>query len=126
MHQISMSSVVPLAGRLSQTFAPHVCILVFSTIFTIGIIITSVAPSLASFLLGRSITGIGAAGVLPLAIVLVLELTNEKQRGIFVGLVNSGFTAGVALGAVLAGAIAPNLGWVRASFFRSSELTDNL
>jgi len=44
--------------------------------------------------------------------VLVLELANGKRRGLFIGLVNSGFTFGVSMGAVIAGALLPVTGWV--------------
>ena len=42
----------------------------------------------------------------------VLELAGKKRRGLFIGLVNTAFTSGVALGAVIAGALLPVAGWV--------------
>ncbi|MCJ1442035.1 MAG: hypothetical protein MMC23_002527 [Stictis urceolatum] len=59
---IAMSSVSPLAGRLSQVFSPRYCILVAAVVFSIGSLVTSQAPRLSVFLVGRVITGIGAAG----------------------------------------------------------------
>lgn len=47
-----------------------------------------------------------------IAIILVLELSGKKRRGTFIGLVNTGFTVGVSLGAVIAGALLPITGWV--------------
>lgn len=44
--------------------------------------------------------------------ILVLELTGKKRRGLFIGLVNAGFTTGVSFGAVVAGALLPVTGWV--------------
>jgi len=77
-----------------------------------GALVTALSPGFPVFLVGRVITGIGAACIFPVSIVFVLELTSKKRRGLFIGLVNSGFTSGVAIGAVVAGALAPWLGWV--------------
>jgi len=114
--KIAMSSLTPVAGRLSQMFSPRTCIFVSSLLFSIGLLVTSVAPSFESFLVGRVITGIGAAGVMTVSIILVLELTSGKRRGLFVGLVNSGYITGVSLGAFIAGALEPKIGWVRRAF----------
>jgi MFS family permease len=115
--QIAISSIAPLAGRFAQIFSAGNCIFVSSVIFSIGLLVTSQAPSLTAFLVGRAVSGIGAAGVLTIAIILVLELTGKKRRGLFVGLVNAGYTSGVAFGAVVAGALLPVTGWVSWSRF---------
>jgi MFS family permease len=54
-----------------------------------------------------------------ISFILVLELSGKKRRGLFIGLVNSGFTTGVSLGAVVAGALVTGMGWVN---FPASEL----
>lgn len=110
--QIAVSSIAPLAGRFAQVFSARNCIFVSSVIFSIGLFVTAQAPSFAAFLVGRVISGIGAAGILTISIILVLELTGKKERGLFIGLVNAGYTIGVALGAVVAGALLPVTGWV--------------
>lgn len=107
-----MSSISPLAGRLCQIFSPRTCIFVSSIIFALGAIVVSIAPAFASFLVGRVVMGIGAAGIFTISIILVLELTGGKRRGLFIGLINSGFTASIALGAIGGGALVPTIGWV--------------
>ena len=107
-----MCSTSPLVGRLCKIFSPRTCIFAASIFFAIGNLITSLTPSFAGFIVGRAISGIGGAGIVAIAAILVLDLASEKRRGLFLGLMNSGFTAGVSLGAVLAGALAPAVGWV--------------
>ena len=85
---------------------------VASIIFAIGAIITSAAPSFAVFLIGRGVAGIGGAGIIALALILILQLASNKRRGLLLGLVNSGFTIGVSIGAVFGGALLPVIGWV--------------
>ncbi|KAJ9298604.1 hypothetical protein DTO271G3_3571 [Paecilomyces variotii] len=108
---IAMSSITPLGGRLSQIFSPRNYILGSSIVMAIGLLITSLAKTLWVFLLGRVITGGGGAGIMATSIILVLELSSKKRRGLFIGMVNAGFTTGVASGAVLAGAVTPHFGW---------------
>lgn len=111
-----MSSTSPLNGKLSQIFSPRVSIFVSSIILALGALITSLANDFTGFVIGRIVTGVGAAGVFTVSIIIVLELSSAKRRGIFMGLLNSGYTVGVAAGATLAGGLLPVLGW-RALFW---------
>ena len=86
--------------------------LVASLLFSMGELVTSQAPDLTVFLVGRAISGVGGAGIMTISFILVLELSGKKRRGLFIGLVNSGFTTGVSLGAVIAGALVNVRGWV--------------
>ena len=88
---------------------------VASLVFTAGTILSALAQDFAGFLAGRAITGIGGAGIVACSIILVLELAPENRRGLFLGLVNTGFTVGVSLGAVVAGALVSSTGWVSPS-----------
>jgi MFS family permease len=107
---VSMSSLSPLAGKLSYVIAPRFLMFFATIILGMGSLITGFANSLAVFLLGRALSGIGAAGLLSVSIVLVIQLTSQKRRGLAVGLVNTAFTVGVAAGAIIAGALEPIVG----------------
>jgi MFS family permease len=107
-----MSSTSPLAARLAQIFSPRNCILAGSLFFAVGGIVTSQAKDVKVFLLGRAIQGIGGAGIMTISFILVLELAGKKKRGLYIGLVNAGFTTSVSFGALIAGALLPLTGWV--------------
>ncbi|KAJ4511543.1 hypothetical protein HRR83_004419 [Exophiala dermatitidis] len=113
---IAITSITPIAGRISAIFGPRVYLLASIVIQTCGLLATSQARSLSTFLLGRAVTGIGSAAVTPVALILVRELTSERRRGLFFGCINTGYTAGVACGAIIAGALEPLVGW-RAIFW---------
>ncbi|KAF2707260.1 MFS multidrug transporter-like protein [Pleomassaria siparia CBS 279.74] len=108
---IAMSGLAPLFGRFSQVFSPRLCMFGSTIIITVGTIITSTASSLRIFLVGRVITGSGAAGVFIVASILVVQLSTPKTRGLYIGLVNCCMTSGISLGAVIAGALLPKVGW---------------
>lgn len=117
-----MSSTSPLLGKLAQIFSPRVCLFASTIILAIGGLVTSRADAFPAFIAGRIITGLGAAGIFTISIIVVLELSGPKRRGIMIGLLNSGYTIGVALGATAAGALLPRVGW-RALFWMQAPLS---
>ncbi|ORY12418.1 major facilitator superfamily domain-containing protein [Clohesyomyces aquaticus] len=108
---IAMSSMAPLMGRLSQLFSPRLCMFYSTIVICVGTVITSLSNSFEMFMVGRVFTGAGAAGVLIIAIIIVIQLASPKNRGLYIGLVNAGMTVGVSLGAVIAGALVDKIGW---------------
>ncbi|KAF2209807.1 hypothetical protein CERZMDRAFT_100209 [Cercospora zeae-maydis SCOH1-5] len=113
---ITLSSLGPLNGKLSSVFSPRSCIVVSSLLLALGCFLCALSSSFETFVFGRSFQGVGASGVFTISIIIVLELTGSKRRGLGIGLLNSGFTVGVAAGATAAGALLPITGW-RALFW---------
>ncbi|GAB7356210.1 hypothetical protein MBLNU459_g6790t1 [Dothideomycetes sp. NU459] len=116
-----MSSTSPLTGKLSQLFSPRICMFTSTIIMAIGVLVTASAGDFTAFIAGRIVTGIGAAGIFTVSIIIVLELSSPKRRGIMIGLLNSGYTVGVALGATFAGALLSKTGW-RALFWMQAPI----
>ncbi|KAI1668377.1 major facilitator superfamily transporter [Pyrenophora tritici-repentis] len=77
----------------------------------IGLIITSTSVSFGHFVLGRVITGAGGGGIFIVASIMAIQMTSPKRRGLYMGLANTAMTVGVSLGAVIAGALEPRIGW---------------
>jgi MFS family permease len=118
---IPLSALGPLNGKLSSVFSPRHCVFASALIMAVGGLLSAFAVSFEAFIIGRVVTGIGASGILPIAIIIVLEFSSSKRRGIAIGLLNSGYTAGVALGATAAGGLLPLVGW-RALFWAQAPL----
>lgn len=110
---VGMSSFAPVMGRLSTVFSPRRTIFFSTVLFALGALLTSLANHFAYFIVGRAIAGVGGSGVFTVAIILVIQLSSPKQRGLVVGMLNSGYTVGVSVGAIAAGALLPVVGWVR-------------
>jgi MFS family permease len=109
---IAASSLAPLFGRLSTIFSPRSLMPFIVSFFVLGGLVTGLANSFQVFILGRVLTGCGGAGILTITVILVLELVSKRRRGVFIGLVNAGFTIGLSFGAVVYGAALPVVGWV--------------
>lgn len=108
---IAMSSLAPLMGRLSQVFSPRLCMFFSTLLISVGTLIIATSVSFNMFIVGRVISGAGASGIFIVASIIVIQMTSPDRRGLFIGLVNTGMTAGVSLGAVIAGALEPKIGW---------------
>lgn len=108
---IPMSSLAPVAGRLATIFPPRNLILPVAALLSAGSLLCASAGSFGFFVAGRVVAGVGGAGVLTLAIILGLELTSERTRGVVMGGINAGFTAGVSFGAIVYGGLMPVIGW---------------
>lgn len=78
----------------------------------IGSVITSTSVSFEHFILGRVVTGAGGGGIFIVASIMAIQMTSPKRRGLYMGLANTAMTVGVSLGAVIAGALEPRIGWV--------------
>ena len=118
---ISMSSLGPLNGKLATMFGPRIIIFVSTIVLALGTAVSGVSNTFGTFIFGRCITGIGASGVFTVSIIIVLELTGPLRRGLAIGLLNSGYTFGVAMGATAAGALLPHVGW-RALFWMQAPI----
>lgn len=118
---ISMSSLSPLNGKLATLFGPRICIFVSTIVLALGSLVAGVANTFGAFVFGRCVTGVGASGVFTISIIIVLELTGSERRGLAIGVLNSGYTFGVAMGATAAGALLPHVGW-RALFWMQAPI----
>lgn len=98
-------------GRLSQVFSPRLCMFFSTLLISFGTFITGLSNTFTMFIVGRAFTGAGGGGILIVASIIVIQMTPPKRRGLYIGLVNSGMTVGVSLGAVIAGGLEPRIGW---------------
>ncbi|KAL7932263.1 MFS general substrate transporter [Trichoderma chlorosporum] len=108
---IAMSSLTPLAGRLAAIFSPRAVVPPSVALFALGSLAASQARSFAGFVAGRAVMGAGAAGVVVMAVVFVVELAGKEARGVMIGFVNAAFTMGVSVGAAVYGVLHPVVGW---------------
>ncbi|KAI9038421.1 uncharacterized protein KD926_010840 [Aspergillus affinis] len=62
-------------------------------------------------LIGRSIQGIGGAGIMALSSILVTDIVPLRKRGAYLGILSSMWSVGSVIGPVLGGGFAQNVSW---------------
>jgi MFS family permease len=107
---------MPLYGRLGDDLGIRRMMLLGAGVFLTGTTVSALSQSLPLLLLGRFIQGLGASGMVPLAIAMISRVFPVETRGRALGQWNSvGPLAGMT-GTLLGGVIIDTLGW-RSTFF---------
>ncbi len=96
-----------LADRLGIHRVMFVSLMAFSALT----MLTATAQSIEQLTLWRTVTGIGASGVVPLALALVGRLYPYEQRGRPLGWLFGAMAGGMAFGSPLGAMIVPFVGW---------------
>lgn len=73
--------LMPVYGRLSDAVGRRRLILIGIVIFVIGTAMTATATNLAWLMTGRAIQGVGASGLMPLAMALISTIFPAAERG---------------------------------------------
>lgn len=108
-------ALMAVFGRLSDGLGKRRLLLGGIAIFSVGTLLTVIAPSLGWLIAGRAIQGIGGAGLTPLAMALIAEVYSPEERGKALG---AWTTVGPAMGFItpmVAGFLIDQWGW-RAAF----------
>jgi predicted MFS family arabinose efflux permease len=87
--------------------------LIFASLamFAVLTALTAGAQSIAQLTLWRTLTGLGASGVVPLALVLIGSLYPYEQRGRPLGWLFGAMAGGMAFGSTFGAVLEPLLGW---------------
>lgn len=106
----------PLYGRLCDIVGRKRSLTIALTLFTFGTFLCASARSMNEFLLARTLAGIGGGGLSTITSVIMSHLVPLKSRGMYQGLTNLVYGAGVGLGAPLGGLLNDSIGW-RGAFY---------
>jgi SHS family lactate transporter-like MFS transporter len=96
-----------LADRFGRRRPLIACVLYFSAITAL----TPFAPNYAVFVALRALYGIGMGGYWGIGASLVMESSPKRWRGLFSGILQSGYSVGYLLAAVAMRTIEPGFGW---------------
>jgi MFS transporter, AAHS family, 4-hydroxybenzoate transporter len=97
----------PLADRIGRRK-----IIIFSTLaFGMGALATAFVQDVNTMLAIRFLTGLGLGGAMPNTIAMTSEFSPRRRRATMVMIMFCGFSAGAALGGLLAAALIPQFGW---------------
>ncbi|MFM9139260.1 MAG: MFS transporter, partial [Solirubrobacterales bacterium] len=79
--------------------------------FSLGVLIFTVAPDAGALVAARAVQGLGAALVTPLSLTLLSEAVPDGKRGLAIGAWSGVSGLGVAMGPVVGGAITEGISW---------------
>ncbi|OPB46325.1 MSF transporter [Trichoderma guizhouense] len=98
-------------GKIYQYFPLKISFLASMAVFEIGSLICGAAPSSTVFIIGRTIAGIGAAGVSSGAYTICAYISEPKKRAVHTAILGSIFGIGSILGPLLGGVFSKESTW---------------
>lgn len=98
-------------GLLADRVGIQRLMLTSLVIFAVLTAITAAAQSIGQLTLGRILTGLGASGVVPLALVLISSLFPYEQRGRPLGWLFGAMAGGMAFGSTFGAVLEPLISW---------------
>ncbi len=110
IYMVAMTSVMPLAGKLSDSFGPKKIFLISLILFTTSSLSCGFAPNIYALIAFRFVQGIGGASFLPTAASIVTgQFPEHREKAI--GLFSSIFPIGGIIGPNLGGWIVSQYSW---------------
>ncbi|MDA3920130.1 MAG: MFS transporter [Salinisphaera sp.] len=100
-----------VSGLLADRLGVQRVMLASLAMFAVLTALTATATSVEQMVLWRVLTGLGASGVVPLALVLVAQLFPYEQRGRPLGWLFAAMAGGMAFGSPLGSILVPVIGW---------------
>ncbi|KAJ5434222.1 Major facilitator superfamily domain general substrate transporter [Penicillium cf. griseofulvum] len=114
-YQLISSSFIFFFARLYTVFSMKTIFLVSVFLFELGSLLCTVAPTSATFILGRAIAGLGSSGIQTGSIVLLTRQFPVHQRPFWTGLVGAGSTIAMVIAPLIGGVLIDAFSW-RACF----------
>jgi MFS family permease len=105
-------------GKIFKYFSAKWTLVVLVGIFTVGTVLCAAAPTSNAFIVGRAISGIGAAGCTVGAQVILVEILPLRKRPKYQGAIGAIFGIASVIGPLAGGAFTSKVSW-RACFYFS-------
>ncbi|BBI35171.1 MDR family MFS transporter [Cohnella abietis] len=80
IYMLAVTMFMPIIGKLADLYGRKRVYLSCMALFITGSIVSGLAPSMTWLLIGRGIQGIGAGGLMPLALVIIGDTYPLEQR----------------------------------------------
>ncbi len=100
-----------ISGRLADRYGRRLVFQGTLVLFSIGAVLSALAPTFETLLAARVIAGLGLGGELPVVATLVSEFSPRAQRGRMIVLLESFWAYGTLAAGLVALFVLPQFGW---------------
>ncbi|KAM0354300.1 hypothetical protein ACHAPU_001344 [Fusarium lateritium] len=108
---LAHTASTPSWGKVSDIWGRKPILLIANVIFFAGSLICALVNDLASFIAGRAVQGVGAAGMQTMVNVCISDMFSQRDRGLYYGLTSIMWAIASGIGPVLGGAFTDQLSW---------------
>src|SRR5437660_3379623 len=108
---LASTVTVPIYGKLSDIYGRRVFFIGGMIIFLIGSALAGTSQNMTQLIIYRGIQGLGAGGMMPIALAIIGDIFPPSERGKWQGLFVAVFGFSSIVGRALGGWITDNWGW---------------
>ena len=108
---LTMAVVIPITGFLLQRFNTRPVFILAMSMFSIGTLISALAPGFGLLVVGRIAQAVGTAIMMPLLMTTVMTLVPPASRGRTMGNISIVISVAPAIGPTISGLILSVLDW---------------
>ncbi|GJN69991.1 multidrug resistance protein fnx1 protein [Purpureocillium lilacinum] len=108
---LAVTALQPLYGQLADFFGRRKLLVVSIAIFILGSGICGGASSMNMLIAGRTVQGVGSAGMNLLVELIVCDLVPLRERGQYTAIIYSAATVGAAMGPWIGGEVIVKASW---------------
>ncbi|MEW5552439.1 MDR family MFS transporter [Peribacillus frigoritolerans] len=111
IYMLTMTSFMPITGKLGDLYGRRFIYTICISLFILGSLISGFSTSMFTLLLGRGIQGIGASGLIPLAMAIVGEALTLKERTKIQGIFGAMMLIPQLIGPLIGGYLTQHISW---------------
>src|SRR5512140_1338957 len=108
---VTSTATTPLYGKLSDMYGRKPLFIIAILIFLAGSCLCGLSESMTQLVVFRGIQGIGAGGLMTLAMTTIADLVAPRERGRYQGYFGAAFAFSSIAGPLLGGFITDALSW---------------
>ncbi len=108
---LTSSAAMPVMGKLSDIFGRRAIYAVAMGMFLVASLLCAVAPTMFWLIVFRGLQGVAAAGLLPLAMVMIGDMFTLEERAKVQGLFSAVWGVSSVSGPLLGGFLVDAIGW---------------
>ncbi len=108
---LASTVTIPLYGKLSDMYGRRIFFIGGMVIFLIGSALAGTSQNMTQLIIYRGVQGLGAGGMMPIALAIVGDIFPPSERGKWQGLFVAVFGFASIVGPTLGGWITDNWGW---------------
>jgi EmrB/QacA subfamily drug resistance transporter len=108
---LTQAVTIPIYGRLADIYGRKPLIVVSIVLFLLGSILSGFAHSMLMLIVYRGLQGVGAGGVMPLALTIIGDVYTGKDRATVQGYLSSVWGISAVSGPLLGAFLIDHTGW---------------